>query len=43
VYGLAHRPVPSSGEGFTVAPGRAAATSVGPTVSNAKESDGAST
>jgi cell division protease FtsH len=42
VYALADRPMPTGGEGMTVAPGRAAATSVhaAATVSPAAETDG---
>ena len=42
VYALAHRPVPSGGEGMTVAPGRAAATTTTHPASDAAQSDGAS-
>jgi cell division protease FtsH len=42
VYALAHRPVPSGGEGMTVAPERAAAASAGHILSNAGKPDGTS-
>jgi hypothetical protein len=41
VYALAHRPVPSSGEGMTMAPARAAAAAADHSASNAGKSDGA--
>jgi cell division protease FtsH len=42
VYALAHRPVPSGGEGVTVAPGRAAASSADHLASDAGKPGGAS-
>jgi cell division protease FtsH len=39
VYALAHRPVPSGGEGMTVAPGRASSSETGHAVSNSGKSD----
>jgi cell division protease FtsH len=41
VYALAHRPVPSSGEGMTVAPDRAAAASTDHPASSAEKPGGA--
>jgi cell division protease FtsH len=42
VYALAHRPIPTSGEGMTVAPDRAAATKAAHPATAAAKSDGAS-
>jgi cell division protease FtsH len=42
IYALAHRPIPTSGEGMTVAPGRAAATKATHPASASAKSDGTS-